>query len=296
MKTDHSKRNLQKASFKNENLANVNFSGSDLRGADFTGSNLTNANFTSVRTGITPLNLTWLFIGSLVISLLSGYIAMLAGRTVQLMLASKDPNIRFAGIATCALSLIFIIYAWWKGGRNAFRHLLFPVLVLSVIIAIVAKISGLGTGYGMIYQVIALCLLGVMFVVGTICRAAAGSLSNILFLIVALSGGMFGRSVGGGIGTVIMAIACMQVSKRALSNVKGFEFLQKVASLVTRKFGTSFRNTKLEGANFSHSKIRNADFTNADVSLVNWGDSKKDNCLVNEKIITEKKKKQKEKV
>jgi hypothetical protein len=253
MGKDHSQKNLQNASFKNEDLADANLSGSDLRGADFTGSNLTGADLTNVRTGITTVNVVWLFLTTLAVSLLSGYFAMLSGRTVQQMLASEDANIRIAGIITVVIVILFIVYGWWKGGRNAFLHLLLPAALLAIVVAITAKVSGYGTGYGMLYLMLTLILIAIMFVVGTVARAAAGSLSNIVFLIVALSGGMFGRSVGGGIGTVVMAIACMQVSKRALSNVKGFEFLQRLASSVTRRFGTSFRNARLGNANYSHS-------------------------------------------
>jgi uncharacterized protein YjbI with pentapeptide repeats len=49
----------------------------------------------------------------------------------------------------------------------------------------------------------------------------------------------------------------------------------------------------LEGANFSHAKILNADFSNTDFAMVNWGDSRRINCLINGKIVTEKKKKKK---
>jgi hypothetical protein len=118
-----------------------------------------------------------------------------------------------------------------------------------------------------------------MFVIGTIARATANTLSIILFLIVAVSGSMFGKSIGGGVGSVIMALACAQVSKRAMSDAKGFETLRKIAFYVTKRLGTSFRNTKLAETDFSQSKIHNADFTNADISLVNWGDSKKINCI-----------------
>ena len=52
MPKDYSKKNLQKASFKNENLSYALFSSSDLRGADFSGSDLTGADFTHVRTGL----------------------------------------------------------------------------------------------------------------------------------------------------------------------------------------------------------------------------------------------------
>jgi uncharacterized protein YjbI with pentapeptide repeats len=67
--------------------------------------------------------------------------------------------------------------------------------------------------------------------------------------------------------------------------------LRKVATFITKRFGTSFRNSQMAHAKFSKSKIHNADFTNADISLVNWGDSKKANCISGNSIITDKKKK-----
>jgi uncharacterized protein YjbI with pentapeptide repeats len=100
---------------------------------------------------------------------------------------------------------------------------------------------------------------------------------------------MFGRTVGGGIGTVVLAISCAMISKRALAGAKGFDGLRRIAFYITSKFGTSFRGSRLANTNFSQSKIHNSDFTNADISAVNWGDSRKVNCLMNEQIITDKK-------
>jgi uncharacterized protein YjbI with pentapeptide repeats len=290
---EYSNRNLQKASFRDEDLSGVDFTGSDLRGANLSGSNLSGANFSNVRTGIPTMILVLLFLVSLAASLLAGYIAMLTGRTIQGMLKSGEPLLGAAGIIAIALSVLFIAYALWKGGGAAIRNLIIPASGVALIIGLVAYFTGVGTGKGMAYLILANILLMIMFIIGTVARAAAGSLSNILFLIVALSGGMFGKSVGGGIGTVVMALACMQVSKRALSNAPGFEGLRKIAASITRKYGTSFRNAKLEGANFAHSQIRNADFSNTDFAMMNWGNSRKINCLINGKIVTEKKKKKK---
>jgi len=288
---EYSNKDLQKATFKNEDLSNISFSGSDLRGADFTGSNLSGADLTNARTGLTSLTVILIFIGALAVSLLSGYIAMLAGRTVQVMIASKDPNVRVAAIICAVIIVIFIGYSYFKGINSAIKNLVIPIVVLAVVIGLVAKFSGLGTGKGMLYLVIALILVAIMFIVGTIARATAGSLSSaILFIVVALGGGMFGKSVGGGIGTVIMAISCAIISKKALSGAKGFDDLKKIATFITRTFGTSFRNTILSNANFSRSKIRNADFTQADISIANWGDAKKINCISGNTIITDKKK------
>ena len=136
----------------------------------------------------------------------------------------------------------------------------------------------------MLYLVISLFFLVVMFIIGTVARAAAGMLSNILFIIVAIAGGMFGKSIGGGIGTVIMALSCAQISKRALSGAKGFETLRKIAFSITSRFGTSFRKAKLAGSDFTGSKIHNADFSNADISQVKWDGAKKMNCIDIESI------------
>ena len=138
----------------------------------------------------------------------------------------------------------------------------------------------------MLYLILSIFLVVIMFIVGTIARDIAGTLSNLLFLIVAIAGGIFSKSVGGGIGTTILAIACMQISKRALSGAKGFESLRRIAGYVTKKFGTSFRNSNLERAHFSHSQIKNTDFTGANLSSVNWDDAKTMNCITERNEIS----------
>ncbi|HET6993588.1 MAG TPA: pentapeptide repeat-containing protein [Chitinophagaceae bacterium] len=295
MSKNYSDKNLQGISFLDEDLAHANFSGSDLRGTNFTGSNLSGADFTHVKTGISSANTVILFFAALVVSLISGYVAMLAGQTVQGMLKSNDSNVRTAAIVAIIVVILFIVYAYWKGVGNAIKHLIIPATIIALVTGMLAYFSRLGTGQGMLYVILYYLLVVIMFIIGTFARAAAGTLSNILFLVVALSGGMFGRSIGGGIGTVIMAIACMQISKRALGGAPGFEVLRKMASLITRKLGTSFRNTRLADADFSGiKKIKNCDFTGANTQTTNWGESQKINCLDGQQIITEKSKKHKE--
>ena len=80
-----------------------------------------------------------------------------------------------------------------------------------------------------------------------------------------------------------MALACMQISKRALAGAKGFEWLRSAAATITAKFGTSFRDTRLSNARFAGSKIQNVDFSGSDTSLVHWGDAKKINCIAGDK-------------
>jgi hypothetical protein len=261
---------------------------SDLRGADFSGANLNGVDFTGVKTGIPPLNGVLLFFVALIISLFSGYIAMLGGKAVQELLVSKYEHERTAGSLALLITILFTIYAWRKGGGTAIWSLAVPIVVFAVIMGAIIYLTGMGTGKGMFYLGISLILIVVMFITGTIARTVAGSLSGILFWVVALSGELFSKSLGGGIGTIILAIIYAMISKKALSGAPGYNLLRKIAMHITTRYGTSFRNTKMANARFSQSKIRNADFTDTDLSLINWGNSKRINCIMGEVIITDK--------
>ena len=276
---DYSKKNLRGESFKDEYLVNTSFKGSDLRGVDFSGADLTGADLSQVKTGIPPFKTFLIFFVTLVVSMASGYMAMLAGNTIQEMLKSDDVKIMIAGIVSIILIVAFIVYYYLKGGSIVIKYLLVPVILLSVVIAGIAYFSGLGTGRGLLFLCLSLLMGVILIVLGTVARALAGVLSStILFLLVTATGSVFGSRIGGGLSATILALACVLISKKAMSGAKGFESLRKVASLITQKFGTSFQNANLTNANFSQTIIQNADFTNADLTSVNWTDSKKENC------------------
>jgi prepilin signal peptidase PulO-like enzyme (type II secretory pathway) len=217
---------------------------------------------------------------ALIVSALSGYFAMLAGQTTQLMLASEDSNVRISGILSIIIAFMFILYYFWKGGSRVLRHVVLPVLAVVILIGAVGYFSGWGSGLGMFYLGLSMILVTVMLIVGTIARTTAGTLSNLVFIVVALAGSLFSKNLGGGIGTMVLAIACGLISKKAFKDSEKYSLLSQVSTYITRKFGTSFRGSKLTGGNFSKSVIRNADFTNADISSVNWAGSKKNNCII----------------
>ena len=281
MAKDFSNKNLQNVSFKDQDLSNASFASSDLRGVNFRGANLAEANLTHVKTGITPLNTALIFLAALIVSLISVYFAMLAGRTVHNLIISEYQDRRAIGIITIVVTVLFLFYAWRRGTGKAIKNLIIPFVLIAAVAGIIVIVTRMGTGYGIFEQLLALLFVLIMFIVGTIARATANTLSVILFLIVAVAGSVYGKSIGGGVGATLMALACAQVSKRALSGAKGFDSLRKIAFYVTTKLGTSFRNTNLSGADFSGSRINNADFTDADISSVNWRNSKKINCITN---------------
>ena len=150
------------------------------------------------------------------------------------------------------------------------------MLVLTILIGLFGYLSGLGTGVGALKALLALTLMWLMFLVGTISRATAGTLaSNIIFIAVAMAGAMFGRTVGGGLGTVVLALACAVISKRALSESNKSSVIRKIAIGIGAKFGTSFKGADLTNANFSDSVIKNTDFSNAKLAGVNWSNTKR---------------------
>lgn len=280
---DNTRKNLSGKSFKAQNLVNADFSGTDLRSTDFTGAVLTNANFSNSRTGLKTSSAVLVFIISLAVSLLSGYFAMLSGATIQLMIKSTESNIVTAGYITTGLMLLlFSLFTIGKVGANIITYVAITI-ILVLLTGLIFKLSGLGTGMGSIYASIALVLFVVMIAVGTISRAVAGTLSSsIIFFVVAIGGSIFGKSVGGGIGTVILAISCAAISKRILAGKGNFPVMKKIAMTTGTYFGTSFKNADLTDANFSSSNINNTDFTGAKLSGVKWENSTRKFSLIEE--------------
>lgn len=273
---DYSGKNLQGQSFKDQNLQNANFSETDLRGTDFSNTNLENADFSKVKTGLRTRFAILVFIFSLVVSLFSGYIAMLTGITIRSMINSEEANMQVAGYVTLGYFAIFIGFALWKGLFKATKQVLITIFALTILIGLFLYLSGLGTGVGALKGLLALLLMWLMFLVGTISRATAGTLaSNIIFLAVAMAGAMFGRTMGGGYGTVVLALACAVISKRALSDKNKSSLLRKIAIGIGGKFGTSFKGADLTNANFSDTIIKNTDFSNAKLAGVNWNNTKR---------------------
>jgi hypothetical protein len=286
---DYSNQHLQNASFVDQDLRYSNFSNSDLRGANFTGANLNGVDFTGIKTGITPVKIVWMFLVAMGISLLAGYLAMLGGRSVQTLLLSKQEHERTAGILAIVIIILFIVCAWWVGGGHAIRALIVPLVIFAFLAGLIIYWTGLSTGKGMLYLGLSLVLVVVMFITATVAQAMAGAMSNVLFFIVALSGALFSKSIGGGIGAIVLAIICAMFSKRALNNVQGFHLLHGMALYITGRFGTSFRRTKMANTRFNQSKLRNADFTKTDITLINWGNSRRINCIIENRIVTDKK-------
>src|SRR5438309_5764007 len=239
MPKDHFDKDLHKTSFTNKDLRQAYFYKSDLRGVDFSGSDLSGAVFIDIKSGIKPLHKFWILFAALLASVLTGYTAMLSGGNIQAMLASEDLKIKVVACATIFVIIVFIGFIYWKGGFNAFVQLVIPVFLFFIVVGGIGYFSQANTTKIMVYGFFALVMVMVMLVMGTIARATTSSLSNILFLIIAVSGAVLGKTMGGFAAALIVAMSCALFSKRALSGGRGFEILRKLGLFFIIRLGTS---------------------------------------------------------
>ena len=92
-------------------------------------------------------------------------------------------------------------------------------------------LSGAGTGMSSRYGSLSLILLVLMVAAGIISRTTAGHLSSCInFIIVAVVGSVFSKSLGGGLGMMVMAVACAIISKRrTLSRSDDYPIVRRIA-------------------------------------------------------------------
>ncbi len=263
--------------YNGENLNAADFSGADLRGVNFEGAVLTNANFSNCRTGLKTSSSVILFVVSLAVSLLSGYMAMLSIATIRDMVETSNSTLVISGYVTLGLMIAFLLIMLLKGGKITLISIVI-IIPLILITGLIAYLTGTGTGEASVQSSLALVFFTVMVIVGIIARASAGTLSsNIIFIAVAMSGPLFGKfALGAGIGTTVLAVACAVISKQALSGSDKFIWLRNAALKAGTFFGTSFVNADLTGADFSGAVIKNTNFTGATLSAVNWENSKRE--------------------
>lgn len=274
----------------NINTTHSVFRNQDLRSKKFVNTNLKDAVFEKCNMGISPFNGVVIFIIAACLSLTAGYIAMLSGSAVQALLTAKEPRLQLAGYIICVLFLTSVAIAIGRGLNYSSARLALIMIGLVILIGLISYFTdAAGAGIGALYGVATLLLVFIMLLIGAIARATAGSLqSTLLFMIVAMGGGIFAKSLGGGIGTLIMTIATVVISKKALKSNKD-SLIKNITLRISTAFGTSFKNTNLSGASFNDMVIKNSNFQGAQMdniklhntteSLCYYGSSK--NTLTN---------------
>ncbi len=268
---------------------NRNFRKRDLRGVDFSGADLRGADFSEAITGLSPHWKWGVFLLSLFLSIFFGALSGWSGNSIQGMIDSGNPRIARAGYFITVETAIFLCVVLLGGFRKAIHFVTLPAITLAFALGVIAAILHQGNGVGSLMAIIGIILAFAVVLVGTLARTAAGNLSSLLFIVVALSGAIAAKSAGGGILVTLVALSCVVVSKRALAGSWSFSTLNRwIVNFLLSK-GTRFKGADLSYASFRNAKLAQSDFLGANLEGVLWeGASGLDLCRFDKGVMPQK--------
>lgn len=272
-------KDLRARSFRGQNLERASLAGSDLRGVDLSGAILRGADLRGVRTGMRPAWAALVVALAMVSSIAAGVVAGYAGRLVERAIASEVPGLRAMGIFVAVALAVFLFTTAIWGLRSAVRLVLPIELSVVVIAAVVAIATGAGTGRAAFVGLAYLVVVALTVTLATLARTVAGGAGAIFFTIVAISGALTGAALGGGLAATAIALASLVAGQRVLRGAKGFPRLERIASRIAARGGTSFRHADLSGAHLEEAKLSASDFRGARLDAVEWTSATRRLCV-----------------
>lgn len=241
------------------------FREADLRGKNFEGAHFAGVDFSGARTGMRTGWKLLMVAAAFIISVALGVATGIGTSFLQGLLRSDEPRVVSLALNASAALLVLIIAAIWKGGEIATRLVLPIIAALILANAVIAVLTGVGTGAGA-FAVLAFVLVGVAVIaLGALVRAVAGEATALAFALVAIAGGLAGGFAGGGVAAAVVAIAAMLIGRRTLKAGASYPVLSRLALQVACRRGTRFRNADLSGADFSRADLRVCDFRGANL-------------------------------
>lgn len=281
------RQNLSGQSFAGQNLAEVDFSGADIRGTDFTNTTLRGANFTEAQGGLQLSEAILLFLFLVLVAILLGSAAGFVGTLLNLELRTYTSPFEeiTAGWAMVLLLLAFCLISVLEGIITGFG-----VFVLALVIAVALVAIGpifytfvnpiafaISSAIALAITIIsAVTALSILAVITAIAAFRAFDLKAAI-VIIATYVAAFGYIV---VATnIVTSIVPVVPAVIVLGCYLGWQSLQghpkhiifrRVATAITARWGTSFRNADLTQANFSYAKLRNTNFDGAMLTKVCW--------------------------
>jgi hypothetical protein len=99
-----------------------------------------------------------------------------------------------------------------------------------------------------------------------------------MFALVAISGALAGRALGGGGVALVLALSAMFLSRCALADQTASPWLARIAVLAACAGGTSFRGADLRGAKLRGATLSCTDFRGAELTGADFEDARLDLC------------------
>ena len=257
-------------SHRGENLDGADFSGKDIRGVDYTGARLRSANFRDAELGVAPRVGVVFFAFAIMMSIAAG-IAIGWGVSGLRNRISADKWDEVAEGGTMAgVLVILVLLIVWKGFDTAFIVVVVAYLAL-VVINVIANLIWDEIEYVRILRATAIVLFLVLAVAaGIFGRVVGGVFGSWSIAVVAVLGGLASGRFEGGIAGMVVAVSLVLISKRAVHGDPRDRTLRIVAHRLVRRWGTKFVDADLTGADFTGADPSRGDLRGATVTDVTW--------------------------
>ncbi len=268
-----SEQDFRERSFEGAQLQGASFEGADLRGANLANADLRGADLSRVRCGMSRRWAAIVAGGSLLLSVAVGALSGWGGHLLAAFVASDSPRRRLMGIFVSLVVLLFVGVGLTRGLRRAVLSVLPGSTALAVVVGLVAVLSGMGHGTGALLVLAFVALAVAVVVLSVFARVVAGSLGNLFFFVVALSGALTGRFLGGGVAALIVAIGAMLIARKSAGRQAEFPLITRLNAAIASHGGTRLRDANLEGATFERARLFACDFRGASMTGARFDDA-----------------------
>lgn len=299
-------QNLQGRDFRGQNLTGADFSNADIRGANFTNAILQNANFQNAKAGLPRKQIFGLILLLLLITIILGLVAGFAPVFTGYLLFpySISPDNYFAALVVLSIFIFFAITTIYKGLSTAFFTAGCTAVFCGLVLGIMTgKIAGIPSGIvsvtvttliiyvmlvmmvflvtlaeqigGMIVAIIALVIMFISSIIGTTIGTIIGVVVAEVFAGINRLPNLKAQAVeeaaiAATIGSIVVILFVSYISWRVFVADEKFAWIRKIAIVVSRIGGTSFRQADLTAANLTYATLKNADFSNAKLIRTNF--------------------------
>jgi hypothetical protein len=248
----------------------ADFSGKDLRGADFTGANLRAANFSNATLGVAPRVGVMLLVIGILISVGAGVAIGWSVDGLRHRISADRWDEVAEGSSVALILVILVAVIIWKGFDLAFKVVV-AVYFTMLVINVVANLIWDEVEYVRMLRATAIVIFLVLAVAaGIFGRVVGGVFGSWSIAVVAVLGGLASGRFEGGLAGILVAISLVTISKRAVRGDPRDRSLRKEAHRLIHRWGTSFRDADLTGADFTGVNVSLCDLRGATVVGVKW--------------------------
>jgi len=223
-------------------------------------------------------------LASLALSIGIGAISGIAGNVLHALIASDDPRRRVIGVFIAVALLVYLVVGIWKGLRFATVTVLPIAAALSVVVGMAVIVRGVGTGAGSLAVLAFMLLAAGIVALSVLARAVAGTAGAVFFLIVAVSGALTGRALGGGLAALAVAIGAMLMARRSAKRQDEFPLMTRISTALACRGGTRFRDSNLSGALFEGASLLACDFRGAELTGARFAGARLRLCRLDEPL------------